>query len=109
TEYKILQTLDANLAQDLYNEIYQPQMNVVTDGAVRLSAMAVDSQGNPVSGLTADDFQVVEAGEQQLISVASKIDTPLILGVAIDCSGSVRPVFSLVIGSVRAIVEKAQP
>lgn len=108
-EYNVLQTLDPNLAQDLYNLIYKPVLSVVSDGAVRLKALAIDSQGNPVSGLTTEDFQVVEEGTPQLISVSTKSDAPVFFGVAIDSSGSVRPIFNLVVASAKAIIEKAQP
>src|SRR5262249_48619798 len=62
TEYKILQTLDAVLAQDLYNLIYKPTVSIVTDGAVRLNAIPIDSRGALIAGLTSDDFQVLDQG-----------------------------------------------
>ena len=108
-EYQILQTLDPNLAQDLYNLIYQPVLSVVSDGAVRLSALAMDSQGNPVNGLTPEDFRVVEEGTPQPISVSTKSDAAVFFGVAIDSSGSVRPIFPLVVAAAKAIIEQAQP
>lgn len=107
-EYKILQPMDAGLAQDLYNSIYKPTVPILSDGAVRLNVLAVDSHGAPVPGLTSEDFQVVEDGAVQTVSVASKRDS-VFYGLAVDTSGSMRPAFPLVIASSKYIVEKAHP
>lgn len=108
-EYKILQTLDAGLAQDLYNLIHKPTVSIVSDGSVRLNVMAVDSHGAPISGLTSEDFQVVDDGAAQTVSVALKNNPSSFYGVAIDTSGSMRPAFPLIIAASKYIVEKALP
>ena len=108
-EYQILQTLDPSLAQDLYNFIYQPTLGFVTADTVRLNVIATDSSGKPVSGLTAEDFQVVENGLAQKISVSNNSDARALMAVAIDTSGSVRPAFSLAIASAKFIVLKSGP
>jgi len=58
-EYKTLQTLSPEIAQDLYNLIYTPTIPVVKDQAVRLRVMAIDAHGSPVTGLKSEDFQVI--------------------------------------------------
>lgn len=108
-EYKILQTLDPKLAQELYNLIYKPVVTVVADGTVRLNVMATDATGAQIEGLTSDDFQVFEGDTPETISVSSKPDAPLLLGVAIDNSGSLVPSIDLVINTTRAMVQNTLP
>ncbi len=61
---------------------------------VRFGVAVVDEEGEIVSGLTADDFRVVEEGQEQRISYFSRglrLDSdriPLHLGVLFDVSGS---------------------
>lgn len=61
---------------------------------VRFGVTVLDREGDPVSGLTADDFRVVEEGREQRIAYFSRgleLDSdriPLHLGVLFDVSGS---------------------
>lgn len=61
---------------------------------VRFGVTVVDRDGEPISGLTADDFRVVEEGREQSIAYFSRgleLDSdriPLHLGVLFDVSGS---------------------
>jgi Ca-activated chloride channel family protein len=106
SQYKVLQSLDAALAQDLYNWIYQPTNPLVSDGVVRVHAIAIDGQGAPVSGLTADDFQVTEDGVRQSASISFTSDGPAFYGIAVDTSGSMRASFSFLIAATRKVVQK---
>ena len=45
--------------------------------AVQLSVIATDSEGNPVSGLTEDDFEVLEDGVARPITTFSAVDIPI--------------------------------
>src|SRR5574341_1028113 len=108
-EYQILQSLDPKLAQQLYNLIYKPMVGVVSDGTVRLKVIATDPEGSPVTGLTSDDFQVIEERTVQPITISSNSGAPTVLGVAIDTSGSLRPIFPLVVASAKVIVDKTLP
>lgn len=56
---------------------------------VEVYATVVDDRGDPVSGLTADDFIVEEDGRRQRIEAFAAGDFPLSLAVAIDRSFSV--------------------
>ncbi|MCM3869826.1 MAG: VWA domain-containing protein [Pyrinomonadaceae bacterium] len=108
-EYKILQTLDPNVAQDLFNLIYKPTVSVVTDGSVRLNVMAIDSFGAPIAGLKSENFHVDEGGTRQTVSLALTGNSPTFIGVAIDASGSLRSIFSLVVTVSNQIIERMQP
>jgi Ca-activated chloride channel family protein len=56
---------------------------------VELYTAVTDRAGQPVRGLTADDFQVIEGGaEQKLVKFELVESLPLTVGIAIDTSGS---------------------
>lgn len=56
--------------------------------AVEVYASVVDRQGEPVTGLTVDSFEVRENGEIQSISTFAEADFPLAVAVALDRSFS---------------------
>ena len=108
-EYKILQTLEPNVAQDLFNLIYKPMVSVLTDGTVRLNVMAIDSRSAPITGLKSENFNVVEGATSQTVSLASTSNTSTFYGVAIDSSGSLRSIFPLVVAASKQIFERMMP
>lgn len=59
---------------------------------IHFSVVVTDKQGQPVPGLTRDDFEIVEAGKPQAISFFSAgdpaEDLPLHIGFLLDTSGS---------------------
>jgi len=57
---------------------------------VVLHATVVDEKGQFVTGLTTDNFHVFEDKVEQKISVFSKEDIPVTMGLVIDNSGSMR-------------------
>ena len=59
--------------------------NVLLDVSVR------DKRGQWVSGLTKENFQIVENGEAQSIDWFTNEDIPVTLGIVIDNSASMRP------------------
>ncbi|HEX5474292.1 MAG TPA: VWA domain-containing protein [Vicinamibacterales bacterium] len=69
----------------------QPTFRTATD-LVAFSVIVTDKQGAPITGLTKDDFRVVEDGHDQAVQffVAGQPDTapPLHLGLLLDMSGS---------------------
>src|SRR5580765_2267375 len=44
---------------------------------VEVDAFVTDAMGNPVTGLSAGDFQLLEDGKAQKISAFSKVDIPI--------------------------------
>src|SRR5215510_12329053 len=61
---------------------------------VNVNFSATDSKGRMISGLTAQDFIVEEDGKPQTITLfAREQELPLTLGVLVDISPSVTPVF----------------
>jgi Ca-activated chloride channel homolog len=59
---------------------------------VHFAVVVTDRQGAPITGLTADDFEVLERGKPQRLKFFSATDTaiapPLHLGFLLDASGS---------------------
>ena len=59
---------------------------------VHFGVVVTDKQGSPITGLTADDFEVKEAGKPQTIKFFAAGDPaaapPLHLGFLLDTSGS---------------------
>ena len=45
--------------------------------AIEIDAYVTDGQGNPVSGLTADDFELIEDGQPQPITTFTAVDIPI--------------------------------
>ena len=61
---------------------------------IHLQVLVVDAEGAPVGGLRAADFRIVEDGEHKVVKeVQTAADVPLLLGMAIDSSASMKPVW----------------
>jgi Ca-activated chloride channel family protein len=69
----------------------QPTFRATVD-LVHFGVSVVDKQGKPVTGLTKDDFEVVEGGKKQSLQFFSAGDPeaapPLHIGLLLDTSGS---------------------
>ena len=70
---------------------HQPTFRAAVD-LVHFGVMVVDRQGKPVTGLSADDFEVIENGKKQTLkyfSVGNPDEAPpLHIGLLLDTSGS---------------------
>jgi Ca-activated chloride channel family protein len=70
---------------------HQPTFRAAVD-LVNFAVMVVDKQGKPITGLTADDFEIVENGKKQTLKFFAAGDPesapPLHLGLLLDTSGS---------------------
>ena len=69
----------------------QPTFRATVD-LVNFGVAVVDKQGKPVTGLTAEDFQVLENGKPQSLKYFAAGDPedapPLHIGLLLDTSGS---------------------
>jgi Ca-activated chloride channel family protein len=87
---RILFLLAAVLAADLQAQ-QKPTFRSTVD-LVHFGVVVTDKSGVPITGLTADDFEVVEEGKKQTITQFAGGDPesapPLHLGFMIDLSGS---------------------
>src|ERR1051325_5359436 len=71
--------------------------------SVKLGALVLDSRGNPVVGLGRDDFQILEDGVPQKISVFEWQEGPQVFGLLVDSSGSLRDKIDKVIAFAQTI------
>lgn len=77
---------------------------------VEVYATVTDDQGRPVTGLTREDFAVLEDGIPQPLTVFEAGTFPLALAVGIDRSFSLSPgQIQLAVGGARQLLEKLQP
>jgi VWFA-related protein len=63
---------------------------VVNVNRVILTVSVRDDQRRPVLGLTEQDFRVEEEGEPQKLVEVSREERPLLIGILVDTSGSMR-------------------
>src|SRR5262245_51279056 len=77
---------------------------------INVSASVIDDAGNYVQGLTADDFQVFEDGQQQKISFFSyDSGVPVSVGVLIDTSSSLQEKLRQGLQTAREIARRLSP
>lgn len=81
-----------------------------TVNLVEVYASVIDSKGEPVRSLTADDFEILENGEPQKISAFTAGDVPLTVALALDRSFSMagKPL-TIVKGAARAFLNALRP
>ena len=61
---------------------------------IQLQLLVTDRDGNPVSGLKPQHFEIREDGRKRLVeNLHTAHDVPLVLGLAIDTSDSIAPVW----------------
>jgi Ca-activated chloride channel family protein len=72
--------------------------------AVRLSALVLDTQDKPVGDLRPEDFQVVENGVPQKVTLLERLEGPHAFGLLVDRSGSMRSDINHVVEFGRLIV-----
>ncbi|HEU4889340.1 MAG TPA: VWA domain-containing protein [Thermoanaerobaculia bacterium] len=76
-------------------------------GAVMVIASVTDPKGERVGGLQAEDFTIQDEGERVTPVLRSSDDDPVIIGVAIDSSSSMRGRQSYVIRAAMAFLSRA--
>lgn len=75
---------------------------------VHLQVLVVDADGAPVGGLTAADFRIVEDGERKTVQdVRQAGEVPLVLGMTIDSSASMRPIWNQLRSVVGTFLENS--
>jgi Ca-activated chloride channel family protein len=78
--------------------------------AVEVYASVVDRNGEPVRGLTKDDFEVLEDGQPQTLSAFAAGDFPLTVALAVDHSFSVAgPMLNASKSAARAFLNALRP
>lgn len=90
--------------------VREPAQFTTSVNLVEVYASVVDAKGQPVRGLTVDDFEVFEDGERQTISAFTAGDFPLTAALALDRSFSMagKPL-AIVKGAARAFLNALKP
>lgn len=72
---------------------------------VTLNVRVIDRNNRPINGIRQDEFKVFEDGVQQPIFSFTQEEVPVIYGMAVDTSGSLRGVFDQVINAAKTIID----
>ncbi|HEX6187751.1 MAG TPA: VWA domain-containing protein [Pyrinomonadaceae bacterium] len=76
---------------------------------VTLNVRVIDRNNRPINGIRQDEFKVFEDGVQQPIFSFTQEEVPVIYGMAVDTSGSLRGVFDQVITAAKTIIDSNKP
>jgi Ca-activated chloride channel homolog len=77
--------------------------------AVKLNVLVLDEAKRAVGGLSQQDFQIMEDGVPQKLSFFAQEDVPLLYGLVVDNSGSLRAQFERIIDAGQSIVAANKP
>ena len=76
---------------------------------VTLNVRVIDRNNRPINGIRQDEFKVFEDGVQQSIFSFTQEEVPVIYGLAVDTSGSLRGAFDQVIAAAKTIIDSNKP
>jgi len=81
----------------------ESRLTINTD-LVTLHVRVIDRNNHPINRLGKDEFRVLEDGVPQPIFSFTEEEVPVIYGLAVDTSGSLRPQFEQVISAAKTII-----
>lgn len=76
---------------------------------VSVPAVVTDSTGRPLSGLRAENFQIIEDGKPQAITNFGTTDTPFEIALLLDTSGSTRDDVTLIRQAANSFIAALRP
>ena len=85
-------------------EISEGERLTINTELVTLNVRVIDRNNRPINNIGKDEFRVFEDGVPQRIFSFTEEEVPVIYGLAVDTSGSLRPAFEQVINAARAII-----
>jgi Ca-activated chloride channel family protein len=85
-------------------EISEGERLTINTELVTLNVRVIDRNNHPINSLDKDEFRVLENGVPQPIFSFTQEQVPVIYGLAVDTSGSLRPAFNQVIDAAKAII-----
>jgi Ca-activated chloride channel family protein len=85
-------------------EIDEGSTLVMNAELVTLNVRVIDRNNRPINGIRRDEFKVYEDGVGQPIFSFTQEEVPVIYGMAVDTSGSLRPQFNQVIDAAKTII-----
>jgi Ca-activated chloride channel family protein len=85
-------------------EIDENSRLVMNTDLVTLHVRVIDRNNHPINNLGKEEFKVMEDGTPQPIFSFTREEVPVIYGLAVDTSGSLRPAFESVLTAAKAII-----
>ena len=85
-------------------EIDENSRLIMNAELVTLHVRVIDRNNHPINNVRKEEFHVLEDGVQQPIFSFTREEVPVMYGLAIDTSGSLRPAFEQVINAGKAII-----
>src|SRR5438045_2440700 len=85
-------------------EIDEGSRLTINTELVTLHVRVIDRNNHPINRLRKDEFRVVEDGVPQPIFSFTEEEVPVIYGLAVDTSGSLRPQFNQVVDAAKTII-----
>lgn len=97
-------TPDPNSAEISEGDILKFNSELVT-----LNVRVIDRNNRPINGIGKNEFKVFEDGVQQPVFSFTQEEVPVIYGLAVDTSGSLRPQFNQVLDAAKSIINSNKP
>ena len=85
-------------------EISEGERLTINTELVTLNVRVIDRNNRPINNVGKDEFRIYENGVLQPIFSFTQEQVPVIYGLAVDTSGSLRPAFNQVIDAAKAII-----
>jgi Ca-activated chloride channel family protein len=85
-------------------EITENERLTINTDLVTLHVRVIDRNNRPINNIGKGDFRVLEDGVPQSIFSFTEEEVPVIYGLAVDTSGSLRPQFEQVISAAKTII-----
>ena len=85
-------------------EISEGERLTINTELVTLNVRVIDRNNRPINNIGKDEFRIFEDGVPQSIFSFTEEEVPVIYGLAVDTSGSLRPAFEQVINAAKAII-----
>jgi Ca-activated chloride channel family protein len=85
-------------------EITEGERLITDTELVTLNVRVIDRNNRPINNIGKDEFRVLEDGVPQTVFSFTEEEVPVIYGLAVDTSGSLRPAFEQVINAAKAII-----
>jgi len=85
-------------------EIGEGERLTINTELVTLHVRVIDRNNHPINNIGKEEFKVLEDGVPQPIFAFSEEEVPVIYGLAVDTSGSLRPQFNQVLDAARTII-----
>lgn len=85
-------------------EITEGERLVMNTELVTLHVRVIDRNNHPINNVPKEEFKIMEDGVPQPIFSFTREEVPVMYGLAVDTSGSLRPAFEQVITAAKAII-----